>query len=199
MSPILQGLANGSVRGYGGYLPLGASTAFESIATATGTGSNSSITFSSIPSTYQHLQIRYIGRNTEADIDDVMGEMTFNTDTTGSNYNRHGLFGIGSVVNAFGETNPIEYGRLVRANATAGIMGVGIIDIHDYASTTKNKVIRTFTGDDRNGSGNVHIQSGLWRNTTAINSITLYARNITSTTVYFSSNTSFALYGIKGA
>jgi len=58
MSPILQGLANGSVRGYGGFFGAAAAGAFESIASASGTGSSGTITFSSIPSTYQHLQIR---------------------------------------------------------------------------------------------------------------------------------------------
>ena len=62
------------------YIP----TSFDSIASATGTGSSGTITFSSIPQTYKHLQIRGIGR-----LDVVTGGVStrirLNGDTT-SNY-----------------------------------------------------------------------------------------------------------------
>ena len=66
---------------------------FESIATATGTGSNSTLTFSSIPQTYKHLQIRVMSRgNAATDQDNLL--IRFNGDT-GSNYNSHYVFGTG--------------------------------------------------------------------------------------------------------
>ena len=71
-------------------------------------------------------------------------------------------------------------------------MGVSIIDIHDYASSTKNKVIRTVSGNDQNGAGNIYLTSGLWLSTAAVTSITLF-----TTANYL--NTTFALYGVKGA
>ena len=40
-------------------------SSFESIATVSGTGSSGTITFSSIPATYKHLQIRYIGKTND--------------------------------------------------------------------------------------------------------------------------------------
>jgi hypothetical protein len=45
--------------------------AYESIATVTATGTESTITFSSIPSTYQHLQIRALSRDTFTAINGV--------------------------------------------------------------------------------------------------------------------------------
>jgi hypothetical protein len=69
-----------------------------------------------------------------------------------------------------------------------------LIDILDYASTTKNKTLRGFTGADLNGSGNSNIVSGLWINTAAITSIQIIAE-----ATAFKAGSTFALYGIKEA
>ena len=163
-------------------------TAFESIATVSGNGSSTSLTFSSIPNTYKHLQIRAIGRNSS-------GYIRFNSDT-GSNYSRHWLRGNGTTASVNGAASQTEmYGFEFTDNTdTANIYGIGIIDIHDYASTTKNKTIRCLTGADKNGSGNIYLYSGAWLNTNAITSITIYSPANAPTT-----DTTFALYGIKGA
>ena len=177
----------------------GGGGAFESIASASGTGSNSSITFSAIPGTYQHLQIRAIVKNDIADTAISSGGMAINSDNTNSNYAYHSLSGDGSTASASGTANsrPV-YGRVPQANYT-NIMGVTIIDIHDYASTTKNKTIRIFNGCDTNSTnGYVELRSGLWMSTSAITSLTFYAHSW-STAYYFTSATQFALYGIKGA
>ena len=177
----------------------GGGGAFESIASATGTGSNASITFSAIPITYQHLQIRFVAKNTTAASDASFAQMAINGSTTASNYAYHELYGNGTTVSASGASNTIPYyGTVVRNNATS-IVGVGIIDIHNYASTTQNKTIRIFTGNDRNGSGDLLLWSGLYNSTSAITSLTFYANLTSSTTTYFTTATEFALYGIKGA
>ena len=69
-----------------------------------------------------------------------------------------------------------------------------IIDILDYASTSKFKTTRVLDGYDANGSGEVIIGSGNWRSTSAITSITL-GPSSGNMKLY----SSFALYGIKGA
>lgn len=179
--------------GNAAYIP----PAFESIATATGTGSSGTITFSSIPSTYKHLQIRYIGRSDEvATVRNL--NIRLNGDT-GTNYVYHNLTGDGTTATAAGVTAVAQ--MLVRpipaASASANIMGAGIIDIHDYASTTKNKTVRTFVGADANTASTdwkVSLFSGLWLNTAAITSISLIAQSGNFTT-----DSTFALYGIKGA
>jgi glycosyltransferase involved in cell wall biosynthesis len=59
----------------------------------------------------------------------------------------------------------------------------------------KTETFRMLGGGDRNGSGGVHLQSGVWLNTNAITSITF-----TSVSPYnFNQYSQFALYGIKGA
>lgn len=165
----------------------GGGGAFESIATVTGNGSATSLTFSSIPGTYQHLQIRGIARTTA----DTVFYLRFNSDT-GANYSRHSLYGDGATAASFGGGNETEIGQ-IRASDTAERYSGSIIDIHDYASTTKNKTVRIFTGCDFNGSGIVMLSSGAWRNTNAVTSITLRCDTA------FDSSSTFALYGIKGA
>jgi len=120
-----------------------ATSSYESIQSATGTGASGVITFSSIPATYKHLQIR--GSN-------------LSTDATYANMNC-----------------------------------VSILDIIDYADTSKYKTVRGFSGSDRNGAGNIFLISGLWLSTSAISTITLTADGTNWTT-----STTFALYGIKG-
>jgi hypothetical protein len=167
---------------------------YESIATVTvGSGGAANIEFTSIPSTYQHLQIRGIGRSTRSATIDDLG-IRVNSDT-GSNYAYHLLRGDGtSVIAAAGATQTTGYaGRIAASTATSSVFGVAIIDILDYTNTNKYKTIRSLGSSDNNGNGNVEFGSTLWMNTNAITSILLY-----QPTYNFSQYSSFALYGIKG-
>jgi len=167
-------------------------TAFESIATATGTGSSGTITFSSIPSTYKHLQIRWLAKDTLAGTSQEYFNMTFNSDT-GANYSVHRLQGNGTAAAATGYANRSScwIGQYASASP-ASTFGVGIIDIIDYANTSKYKTTRSIGGVDSNGAGIITMNSGAWLNTAAITTITLAAASV------WDSSTSFALYGIKG-
>ena len=75
-------------------------TSFESIASASGTGSSGTITFSSIPSTYKSLQIRIFAQSNAGTAARSLYIQTNND--TGSNYVRHDLTGDGSAVEASG-------------------------------------------------------------------------------------------------
>jgi hypothetical protein len=88
-------------------------------------------------------------------------------------------------------TNEIDIGT-TNGNDKSSIRSVFIIDIHDYASTTKNKTVRTFSGVDMNGSGLVYLTSGLWLNTAAVNSVLLKPDGGD-----FDTGSSVALYGIN--
>ena len=79
------------------------------------------------------------------------------------------------------------------ASNTSGIFSGGVIDILDYANTNKYKTSRGLSGYDANGSGLLYLASGLWMNTAAITSI-----EITDALGNFATNSTFALYGIKG-
>ena len=181
MSPIL-GIWASSIQ------PSLNASSYESIATVSvGSGGQSSIDFTSIPSTYKHLQIRYIARGSIL----TNSLIQFNADT-GSNYSWHVLYGTGaSALAAGGGTNSFMYASNI-ASATSNFTG-GVIDILDYASTSKYKTMRTLGGYDANGSGEIGLFSGSWQNTNAITSIKLYP-NSSGT---YSQYTQFALYGIK--
>ena len=167
-------------------------TAYESIATVTvGSGGASDITFSSIPSTYKHLQIRGIIQNASAN--PVVAQ--FNGDTNYVNYSSHALYGTGSAAGAFADIGAsYPFVDLFQA-PTSTQFAVGIVDILDYASTNKNKTVRTLGGWDGNGSGFISLMSGSWMNSsTAISSILIKAGSGN-----LNQYSSFALYGIKGA
>ena len=157
----------------------------------------SSVTFTNIPSTYQHLQIRGIARsNRNASGDTVF--VQYNGDSA-TNYSLHTLSGNGSTASAFGSSTntatQIDVMQIGSAQSTAGVFGGFVIDILDYANTNKYKTQRSLGGFDNNGNGVIGFASGSWRNTNAITSILLDA-HLTDT---FQQYSQFALYGIKGA
>lgn len=174
-----------------------ASGAFESIATTTvGSGGSSSITFSSIPDTYQHLQIRAFARgNTNDNIDDIAWR--FNGDSS-VNYAAHYLLGEGSGAYS-GKATGLNYAvwmRVANNLSPSNTFGVGILDILDYKNTNKYKVGRSLSGvDNNNTTGQIMYTSSVWFSTSAITSITLLSTNSSS----FRQYSHFALYGIKGA
>jgi hypothetical protein len=176
-----------------------AAGAYESIASITLNSSTINNDFTNIPQTYQHLQLRVMGRLDDAgsgagSLRIRVGNSTFDT---GSNYARHNLEGDGASAAAQGATSQTFIAitqTLPENSVTANVNGVAIIDIHDYASTTKNKTFRSFSGQDRNGAGNVLLISGLWMDTSAINQIRVYGGGSG-----LKADTVISLYGIKGA
>lgn len=171
-------------------------TNFESIATVTvGSGGAADVTFSSIPNTYSHLQIRWIARdNFSSEASDA--NMRFNSDS-GANYSWHQLIGDGGSVQAYASTSQTAMRAGVVAGNTGGtnVFGVTVIDILDYANTNKNKTVRNLAGWDKNGTGSIALNSGSWMSTSAITSIVIAPRVGT----LFSQYSHFALYGIKAA
>lgn len=187
MSPILGIWASANQKQYI------STNSYESIATVTiGSGGSSSITFSSIPQTYTHLQIRATARSSTAGTQ-VFLYPQYNGDT-GNNYTIHYIQGNGSSAGAtaYAPTAGNFAIDTPAASANANVFGSAVIDILDYTNTNKYKTMRSLTGYDNNGSGFVDFMSGLWTNTAAITSITISGGTI----VQYSS---FALYGIRGA
>jgi hypothetical protein len=168
---------------------------FQSIATTTvGAGGQTPITFSDIPQTYKHLQLRIMSRDARsATANNLLAR--FNGDTA-SNYSTHNLIGDGSSAISEGYASQTEmlFGFSTSNSATANIFGISIVDILDYANTNKYKTVRALMGADQNGSGSLRMWSNNWRSSSAVTSITLYAQ----TTPNISQYSSFALYGIKG-
>lgn len=176
------------------YLP----SDYDSIATVTvGAGGASSINFSSIPSTYTHLQVRGIVRQSYSGTGGANLIYRFNNDpltngdTSNSNYVGHYLYATGTTYGS-GISNRNYCSENLHDGNTGGIFAGFIMDILDYTNTNKYKTFRTSSGQDRNGAGEYTLWSGFWKNTAAINQLTFYpdpGYNLVQ-------NSSIALYGI---
>ena len=182
-------MLNNLVGIYGVSAPV-STNSYESIATANGTGSSNTITFSSIPSTYKHLQVRIYSLATGTP--DWIS-LKINADTTTTNYRMHHIYGDGTSAVAQsiqgGSYTPIQF--MLGGSTTQP--AVAVADFLDYSNTNKNSVVRTLQGWDTNGDGKIAFESILWMNTATISELEfrIYSSN-------FATATKFALYGIKG-
>ena len=155
--------------------------------TVVGSGGTGVVTFNDIPQTYKHLQVRILALNTSIpNGGDIY--MRLNGDS-GSNYNAHYLYTNGSSIIAGVNTNTYVYAAF---NAVTN-PGVGITDILDYANTNKYKTTRSLIGNDRNTAGDIALTSGLWLNTNAITSISIFPSSSS-----FAQYSRISLYGIRG-
>jgi hypothetical protein len=180
------GVASGTSYASNSVTPASPSS-YESIATVTASGGESSLNFTSIPGTYKSLEIRGFLLSSSGG----GGSIRFNSDTA-SNYTYHNMGGNGSSVFAYGTTGTMS-NFIDTSDGTNP--SVAILEIIDYASTSKFKTLRTITGYDKNASGgSLYLFSGLWRSTSAITSIQLGVGNFGAT---FDAGTTFALYGMK--
>jgi len=194
MSPILGAAGGLSARAYGFTSGAAAVGDYESIQTYTvGAGGTGTITFSSIPTGYKHLQIRSMFRSGLAIAEDTV-IMRFNGDS-GNNYSYHFLFGNGSTANATSSSGTSFIYPWATPGSTflSNSFGVQVTDLLDYSSTTKNKTTKTLSAYDDNASGGrIALASGAWYNTSAVTSI-----SITTVGNSITQYSSFALYGIR--
>jgi hypothetical protein len=187
MSPILGVLASSNFQRV--------TNSYESIATVTAAGGETSLTFSSIAGTYKSLQMRYIGMDNSGGTSAGALKIRLNSDAA-ANYTEHQLRGNGTTAVASGVTSRnelrMDYG--VTQSGSTSTFAVGLMDLVDYANTTKYKTMRGFGGQDKNGTGFIVLSSGLWLNTAAVTTIQVLPESSA-----FAAGTTFALYGIKGA
>ena len=163
--------------------------------TVVGAGGVSSVVFSSIPQSYQDLQIRFIFRGTIADVNCDL-YCWLNGDTTQANYGRSYLRSNGTAASAgiVAPSTTALAGTATGSTATASMFGAGIIDILDYTNANKNKTTRALSGEERNGAGNIWLFANYYTVNSAITSLTLVPQSNA-----FAEYSHFALYGIKKA
>lgn len=157
---------------------------FELISTTTLSSQSASVTLSSIPQTYRHLQIRAALWITGG-FDEYF--LTFNGDTNTSSYRRHFLRGNGSGVSS-GQGLGIPFTQIGN-----GQISPQIIDILDYASNAKNTTIRSLHGQNQTSANFILLTSGAWFNTAAVTSI-----NFATGNGFIGATSRISLYGIKG-
>jgi len=161
-----------------------AKTATYSLIQSTTLGSTqSTITFSSIPSTYTDLVLVCSPLTTAA----AAVQIRFNSDT-GTNYSRTLLSGNGSSASSQRasnlDQNSISYSGANTTPYTA------ITQFQDYSNTTTHK---TYISRSSSASDEVIAYVGLWRSTAAISTILLFPSSSGS----FTAGSTFKLYGIE--
>jgi hypothetical protein len=170
-----------------------ATSAFDSLGSEYLSSATATVSFSNIPQTYTHLQLRTSVRTTRNDAGTDVLTMQFNGVSTDS-YTTHGLIGNGSSLTSYSYNpypHPMYLDGMPSANATANFFGSGIIDIFNYSNTNIKKTVRTVGGADLNGSGQIRLTSGFWDNTNAITTISF------GSVGSYVANSMFTLYGIK--
>jgi hypothetical protein len=125
---------------------------------------SSIISFTNLPQTFTHLQVRYFVRNQYSG-SIAYPNMYTNNDGASNHWTNHSLYGNGSSAASTNNTNNVF--SLVTGPASGSLSNVWacyIIDILDYTNTNKYKVFRQIGGwDDNNTSGSnaqVSISSG---------------------------------------
>ena len=163
------------------------------------TGTVADVTFTglgSYSSTYKHLQLRWSCRTNQSGVEQSYVAIQINGDgLPANNYFWHFLESsentIASSANA--PTSNLRIGLTAATNATADVFGVGVSDLLDVYSTTKNKTVRSFSGSYNSAdSRRVGIYSGARNNTESTTSIKIVS------TGSFISGSRFSLYGIRG-
>jgi hypothetical protein len=166
---------------------------YEPIATTTLVANTSTITFSSIPSTYTDLKIVaiLIGRSTVS----PQPSLRFNGDTA-TNYSQSTVRGTGSAYQNSNEAS-VNYMNVAEGGALSStIPSLVEADIFSYRGSTYKAALGRFS-NDLNGSGIVTNSVGVWRSTAAITSVSIFDCNGNSTA--FAIGSVVTLYGIKAA
>ena len=114
----------------------------------------------------------------------------------------HQLYSDGASASATGGVSGDGYNASltgpIASTTTANVHASFVIDILDYANTSKLKTIRSLSGADFNGSGFISLRSTVNKNIqSAITSLTFMTYNPGGTNG-FAQYSHFALYGTKG-
>ena len=148
------------------------------------------LTFSSIPSGYTDLKLVYSARST-VNTETAMN-IYFNGSTTAV-YDRRSLAGDGSTASSATAASQSEIfaGRVPANDYTASTFGNTEIYIPNYTGSN-NKSVSFDSVSEQNATTAFQVLiSGLWRNTSAITSMTLFIAGASIAT-----NSTFTLYGV---
>tara|TARA_R100001244_G_scaffold58606_1_gene49490 strand:+ start:639 stop:1160 length:522 start_codon:yes stop_codon:yes gene_type:complete len=171
-------------------------TVVDVIETVTLTGDVASVTFSGIPATFEHLQVRCATRAAGA-----AAGMAFFIEFNGSAgtaYSTHGMAGATSAIYGLrltGEAKISVFNGTHGTSVDASELAPLILDVMDYKNTNKNTTVQLLYGSAVTLTANERVTfgSGLWDSTAAITSI-----KFTPSSGDLVTGSTFTLYGIKG-
>lgn len=159
------------------------------IATQTLGSSAASVTFSSISGSYTDLILIESVKTSATGNPNLFVQVGNGSIDTGSNYSWTRLFGTGSSASSSRGTSVSD--GVIIGDATPSNFTADIIQFMNYSNTSTNKTI-IIRGNAADAA--THADVGLWRSTSAINTIKVYAagRDIVA-------GSTFTLYGVKSA
>lgn len=170
------------------------------IASTTLTGSQASVTFSSIPSTYTDLVLRVSARSSRSGTSNNMS-LNINSDSS-TLYSYTNIYSSASSALAQRSTNDtsIFVGTLNAATSQANTFTSADIYIPSY-TVSQSKPFASISAYENNTAppattNEIDINANLYRSNTAISSLTLYSNYGIDN---FVSGSTFYLYGIKNA
>jgi len=179
----------------------------EAIATHYLEADAASVEFTSIPATYEHLQLRFTARGTDTTAATYYTSLNLQFGTgggsvdTGTNYSRHYMYGQGTAETGGSNTgiNQIWMGTIENAGSGTGTEHVGryaagLVTITDYTNTNKNTTCWGLQGRHSYWSPEVRFNSGLWSATGAVDRIKLAPY-----TGSFVRGSEFTLYGLNSS
>jgi hypothetical protein len=166
------------------------SSTYEPIATTTGNGSSSSISFTSIPSTYTDL---YLVQNGVVSVDQEWFTITYNNDSSSGLYSYTYFWGLDNgSTQSFRQSNKNFIAQMYAAGGSTTRPSTCLVSIQNYSNTTTFKTCLIRFNSNRSGN-EIGLSVGLWRNTSAISTLTLTSGAAIPTAA------SFTIYGIKAA
>jgi len=169
--------------------------------TETVASANSSIDFSSISGSYTNLQLQWTGVYHSATGSNF--GFRLNSDS-GSNYNEtytylEGTAPVGVAIYGLNQTSmgQVPFGNSA-SSTTANQTVMGVLNVYNYASTSKVKKydMTTFYYSNNNSRYNSFTVSGYWNSTSAVTDLGIF-RAAGTATLSNLSNTSIRLYGVK--
>lgn len=165
---------------------------FESIETKYITSATSSITFTNIPNTYKHLQIRGM-YFTSAQYPDGL-RVRINNDSATNKYNTQYMYNTGSGQSSATVDNSSGYHLAAGNRGDTTYPAVFLYDLNDYTSTSKFKSGHIMQGLAINDADRISfIAATTYESTSAISSIEIFV-----STGNINANSHFALYGVNG-
>ena len=168
---------------------MAAAATYEPIATTTLGSNTASYTFSSIPSTYTDLVLVVNGQVSSS----VTVSCQVNGDTA-TNYSTTELFGDGTTASSFRSSTNAQIAVMgIGAQVGSGTIWTSTLHFQNYSNTTTYKTVLGRTSASATG---INVIAGLWRSTSAINSIKILGYAGASG---FTTGTTFTLYGIAAA
>jgi hypothetical protein len=158
---------------------------YEPIATTTLVSNTTQVDFNSISGSYTDLVLVFNGSVTAG----TTQRIRFNSDSSAL-YSNTRVGGTGSVAYS-GRDSGYNFNHAGFLDAND--IGMFVAQFMNYANTTTNK---TFLSRSGGNTSSVVAWVNLWRSTSAITSISIFCDN---TSTYYTSGSTFTLYGIAAA